>query len=319
MLKASGISIIYISHKLDELPNIADRVQVLRDGRVISVTPMSQTTRQDMVRNMVGREMSTIYPTCENQIGETVLEVRNLSRPGEFENISFSLRAGEKLGIAGLMGAGRTELITTIFGERQAAGGDIYVKGRRINPKQPLEAIKMKVALVPEDRKLMGLNLLMSVDENTTMCIDRYENKFGFLMTKKNNKLTDSMIEKLSIKVNSRNHVVENLSGGNQQKVVLAKWLLTGPDILLFDEPTRGIDVGAKADIFRLINDLVMEGKAAIIISSEMSEIIGMADRVLVMCEGRIAGEVSGDDITQENIMALASPKKENTAVQVLG
>lgn len=315
MLREDGIGIIYISHKLDELPNIADRVQVLRDGHVVSVTPMHQTSRQDMVRDMVGREIPSIYPRCNNKIGDTVLEVRNLTRTGEFENINFNLRSGEKLGIAGLMGAGRTELVCTLFGERQATSGDIFIKGKKINPKLPIAAMKMKMALVPEDRKLMGLNLLMTVEENTTMCIDRKEQRFGFLRNKRNQELTDQMIDKLSIKVNSRNHVVENLSGGNQQKVVLAKWLLTNPDIFLFDEPTRGIDVRTKADIFELINNLVMEGKAVIIISSEMSELIEMADRVLVMCEGKIAGEVSGVDITQENIMALASPKKNDPRV----
>ncbi len=267
MFKSQGISIIYISHRLDELQHIADRVQVLRDGNVISVSPMKQISRQEMVKNMVGREISTIYPVCENKIGDTVLEVRNLTRKGEFQNVSFSLHEGEKLGIAGLMGAGRTELVSAIFGARRADSGEIYIKGKQITPKKPSDAIKYKVALVPEDRKLMGLNLIMTVNENTTMCVDMRESRRGFLNRKKNNALTDKMIKDLSIKVHSRNHVVENLSGGNQQKVVLAKWLLTEPDILLFDEPTRGIDIGAKSDLFELINSLVVEGKAAIIIS----------------------------------------------------
>ncbi len=311
MFKSQGISIIYISHRLDELQHIADRVQVLRDGNVISVSPMKQISRQEMVKNMVGREISTIYPVCENKIGDTVLEVRNLTRKGEFQNVSFSLHEGEKLGIAGLMGAGRTELVSAIFGARRADSGEIYIKGKQITPKKPSDAIKYKVALVPEDRKLMGLNLIMTVNENTTMCVDMRESRRGFLNRKKNNALTDKMIKDLSIKVHSRNHVVENLSGGNQQKVVLAKWLLTEPDILLFDEPTRGIDIGAKSDLFELINSLVVEGKAAIIISSQMEELVGMSSRVLVMCEGRLTGELSGKDITQENIMLLASPQKQ--------
>jgi inositol transport system ATP-binding protein len=311
MFKTQGISIIYISHRLDELQHIADRVQVLRDGNVISVTPMKQISRQEIVKNMVGREISTIYPACENKIGETVLEVRNLTRKGEFENVSFTLHAGEKLGIAGLMGAGRTELVSTIFGARRADSGEIFVKGKSVTHKKPSDAIRHRIALVPEDRKLMGLNLIMTVNENTTMCVDKRESNQGFLNVRKNNALTDKMINELSIKVHSRNHIAENLSGGNQQKVVLAKWLLTEPDILLFDEPTRGIDVGAKSDLFELINSLVIQGKAAIIISSEMEELVGMSSRVLVMCEGRLAGELSGKDITQENIMLLASPQKQ--------
>ncbi|MCX6054241.1 MAG: sugar ABC transporter ATP-binding protein [Chloroflexi bacterium] len=309
LLKSEGIGIIYISHKLDELKHITDRVEVLRDGHVISVSPMEKISRQEMVRDMVGREVSTIYPVCNNKIGEKVMEVQNLTRQGEFYNISFSLYAGEKLGIAGLMGAGRTELVNSIFGAKRADSGEIFVKGKKLTPKITSDAIKNRIALVPEDRKLMGLNLIMAVNENITMCVDRRESRNGFLNMKKNNVLADRMINELKIKVHSRNHIVENLSGGNQQKVVLAKWLLTEPDILLFDEPTRGIDVGAKAEIFEIINSLVMEGKAAIVISSEMQELVGMSSRVLVLCEGRLTGELSGNDITQENIMSLASPQ----------
>lgn len=308
MLRDEGIGIIYISHKLDELFQISDRVQVLRDGNVIKVTPTKETSRRAMVRDMVGRELSTIYPTCDSQLGEVLLEVRDLTRYGEFESVSFSLRAGEKLGIAGLMGAGRTELVSTIFGERQPDRGEIHVKDKVFAPRHPNDAIRQKIALVPEDRKLMGLNLIMTVGDNITMCVDRRESRFGLLNIKKNKEMVEEMVGSLAIKVHSYSQNVENLSGGNQQKVVLAKWLLTNPDILLFDEPTRGIDVGAKAEIFELINSLVMQQKAVIMISSEMPELVGMSTRVLVMCEGRLIGELSGADITQENIMALASP-----------
>lgn len=308
MLRDEGIGIIYISHKLDELFQISDRVQVLRDGNVINVTPTKETSRRAMVRDMVGRELSTIYPTCDSQLGEVLLEVRDLTRYGEFESVSFSLRAGEKLGIAGLMGAGRTELVSTIFGERQPDRGEIHVKDKVFAPRHPNDAIRQKIALVPEDRKLMGLNLIMTVGDNITMCVDRRESRFGLLNIKKNKEMVEEMVGSLAIKVHSYSQNVENLSGGNQQKVVLAKWLLTNPDILLFDEPTRGIDVGAKAEIFELINSLVMQQKAVIMISSEMPELVGMSTRVLVMCEGRLSGELSGADITQENIMALASP-----------
>jgi inositol transport system ATP-binding protein len=314
LLKRDGISIIYISHKLQELPFIADRVQVMRDGHIISVAPMAQKTEREIVRDMVGREISNIYPKCKNEIGKAVLEVRQLTRKGEYEDVSFTLHAGEKLGIAGLMGAGRTELVSTIFGVNLPDAGEIRVDGKTMNLKKPSDAIRKKIALVPEDRKLMGLNLVMSVQENSTMGIDHTIAKYGFLNEKKGHELSKDIVKKLSIKIQSLRQAVENLSGGNQQKVVLAKWLLTEPDILLFDEPTRGIDVGAKAEVFELINNLVMNGKAVLIISSEMQELVGIADRVIVMCEGRVTGEVSGEDITQEKIMALASPKNRNNS-----
>lgn len=312
LLKKEGITIIYISHKLHELPHIADRVEVMRDGNIISVSQMTEKSEKDIVRDMIGREISTIYPKCNNKIKGPVLEVKNLSKEGEFKNISFTLYAGEKLGIAGLMGAGRTELISTIFGANRADNGEIWIEGELLPLKKTSDAINRKIALVPEDRKLMGLNLVMNVQENSTMCVDKHIAKFGFLDEKMGQSLATKMVNKLSIRIQSLKQEVEHLSGGNQQKVVLAKWLLTEPNILLFDEPTRGIDVGAKAEIFELINSLVMEGKAALIISSEMQELIGIADRVLVMCEGKITGGLEGKEITQENIMALASPKNNN-------
>jgi ABC-type sugar transport system ATPase subunit len=315
LLKKNGISIIYISHKLQELPFIADRVQVMRDGHIISVAKMSEKSEREIVRDMVGREISNIYPQCDNTIAEPILEVKHLNKKGDFEDVTFTLHAGEKLGIAGLMGAGRTELVSTIFCVNRPDSGEVWVDGEKVNFHKPSDAIRKKIALVPEDRKLMGLNLVMNVQENATMCIDKDIAKFYFLNTQKGNSLAKEMVKKLSIKAHSMKQEVENLSGGNQQKVVLAKWLLTEPDILLFDEPTRGIDVGAKAEIFELINNLVMNGKAALIISSEMQELVGIADRVIVMCEGKITGEVTGEEITQENIMALASPKNKNGSV----
>ncbi len=232
-LKNAGIGIIYISHKLDELSIIADRVQVLRDGDLIKVQMMKEMSRQDMIKYMVGREITEVYPKCQNEIGDVVLEVKNLTRNGEFNDISFNLHKGEKLGIAGLVGAGRTELVTTLFGDRQIHSGEIYVNGEGLKLRHPIDAIRNKIALVTEDRKMFGLNLLGSVKDNMMMCIDNRESAFGFLKKNRANELSDLMIDKLCIKVTSRDQVVSNLSGGNQQKVVLGKWLLTEPDIII--------------------------------------------------------------------------------------
>ncbi len=306
-LKNAGIGIIYISHKLDELPIIADRVQILRDGNFVHAQIMEEITRQDMIKYMVGREITEVYPKCDNEITDVVLEVKNLTRKGEFNNISFCLHRGEKLGIAGLVGAGRTELVTTIFGDRHIHSGEIYLNGERLKLRHPIDAIRKKIALVTEDRKLFGLNLLASVKDNIMMCIDKRESTLGFLNNRRANELSDIMIDKFHIKVTSRDQVVSNLSGGNQQKVVLGKWLLTEPDIIIFDEPTRGIDVGAKAEIYNLINNLVMQGKSVIIISSEMPELISLSDRIIVMSEGELMGELFSKEATQEMVMSLAA------------
>jgi ABC-type sugar transport system ATPase subunit len=308
-LKTEGIGVIYISHKLDELAQIADNVEILRDGYVINKYPIKNIDRQDIVKDIVGRNITDIFPRCANKPGDIVLEVKGLTRRGEFSDVNFVLREGEKLGIAGLMGAGRTELVSAIFGVNRPDRGEIFVRGKKVNFKKPSDAIKAKIALVPEDRKTLGLNLQMSICDNITMCVDKRYSRFGFLNRIKGLQLARQMISDLVIKVFSVNYPVENLSGGNQQKVVLAKWLLTYPDILLFDEPTRGIDVGAKSEIFELINSLVMQHKAVLVISSELAEIIGVTDRVLVMREGSIVGELKDEKITQENIMTMAMSK----------
>jgi len=312
LLKSEMIAVIYISHKLDELPLIADRVQILRDGLVITAKKIEALSIENMIRHMVNREISNIYHTCNNQIGETVMEVRSLSRKGEFQDVSFELKKGEKLGLAGLMGAGRTEIVSTIFGDRRADSGDVYLKGKKLNAAKPSHAIKRKIALITEDRKLLGLNLMGTSKDNISTCIDKRESILGFLNDRKTNNYADRMIKQLSIKVTSRNQIVENLSGGNQQKVVLAKWLLTEPEIIIFDEPTRGIDVGAKSEIYNLINDLVMHGKSALIISSEMPELIGISDRIIVMSQGRMKGQLSRAEFSQEIIMQLAAHSEEN-------
>lgn len=311
MLKERGIGIIFITHRLDEVFRIAERVIVLRDGDHIKTMPIEETTREEIIYLMVGRDITSIYQKCANVIGEPVLEVRNLTQAGKFKNVSFTLHQGEKLGIAGLLGAGRTELVNAIFGVERPDSGEIYVRGKKVDIRNPRQAIDLKIALVPEDRKLYGLNLIMTIRENITMSIDRFKAKFGVMRTSTYNEIANRAVKTLSIRANSIHDWVLGLSGGNQQKVVLAKWLETKPEIILFDEPTRGIDVGAKYEIYELINSLVMEGKSVLIVSSEMEELMGVADRIMVMCEGQLTGELCGAEICQEGIMTLASPVAE--------
>lgn len=302
-----NIAIIYISHKMDELYEIADRVTVLRDGCHVDTLPISELDRQDLIRMMVGREIAEVYPAANNEPGDVVLSVRNLSRTNEFRDVSFDLHAGERLGIAGLMGAGRSELVMTIFGERKSKSGEIWLNGVKVKIDSPGQAIRLKMALVTEDRKRYGLNLLDSTGNNIVAVIEKKLARMGFFSKRKANTVSDEMIKKLNIRVKSRNQIVSSLSGGNQQKVVLAKWLAEDIDIIIFDEPTRGIDVGAKAEIYKIINLLAEQRKAVIIISSEMPELIGMADRIIVLHEGNLAGELKKEEISQERIMALSA------------
>ncbi len=307
MLTKKGIGIIYISHKMDELFEISDRITVLRDGTYISTSDTAEITPRELIRRMVGRDITEIYPEHRSKIGEKVLSVKDVSRTGEFSNISFELHRGEKLGIAGLMGAGRTELVMALFGANRLDSGSIEIDGKAVQMKSPGDAIAHKMALISEDRKFYGLNLIGSVEDNIVSIIEGKISRFGFFDKRKSRELTDDMIGKLRIKTSSPKQLVKNLSGGNQQKVVLAKWLLDDPDILIFDEPTRGIDVGAKAEIYKIIEELACEGKAIIIISSEMPELIGLSHRMIVMHEGEKTGELSGEGMTQERIMTLAS------------
>ncbi|HWQ78150.1 MAG TPA: sugar ABC transporter ATP-binding protein [Anaerovoracaceae bacterium] len=301
------IGIIYISHKMDELYEIADRVTVLRDGCFVDTLPIAKLDRRDLIRMMVGREITDVYPVANNKPGEVVLSVKNLTRTGEFQDVSFDLHAGERLGIAGLMGAGRTELVMTVFGARKPKSGEIWLKGKKVNVGNPKQAIRLKMALVTEDRKRFGLNLLASTGNNIVAVIEKNLTRLGMFNNRKANSVSDEMISKLNIRVKSRNQAVSSLSGGNQQKVVLAKWLAEDIDIIIFDEPTRGIDVGAKAEIYKIINTLAGQGKAIIFISSEMPELIGMTDRIIVLHEGNLAGELKKEEISQERIMALSA------------
>lgn len=306
-LKKQGVAIIYISHKMDEIFRISDTITVLRDGQWIGTKPAKELDNDMLIKMMVGRELTDIYPKDPVEIGDVILEVKNLSRGKKVRDASFSLRKGEVLGIAGLVGAGRSELVETIFGLYPKTGGQIFLHGKEVHIKSAADAIKNKMALITEDRKQTGLNLIVSVKENiASVSIGKLSNH-GIVNDKKINEVSEKYIKELKIKTPDGNAIVGNLSGGNQQKVVLAKWLLDEPDIIIFDEPTRGIDIGAKRDIYLLINNLAKEGKAVIVISSEMAEVMGICDRILVMAEGRINGEVQREEFSQEVIMGYAS------------
>jgi len=306
-LKAQGVSIIYISHRLEEIFQVADRVTVLRDGRLVDTNPVSEIDRDGIIRRMVGRELKENFPKRPVQFGEEALRVEGLRRAGVLEDISFSVRRGEILGIAGLVGAGRTELARAIFGADRRDAGQIFVHGRPVQIRHPADAIRHGIGLMTEDRKLQGLILGMVVRENTTLANLPAVSRLGFINRRQEAVATRRFVDSLSIRTPSIEQTVRNLSGGTQQKVVLAKWLFTHSDILIFDEPTRGIDVGSKVEIYELMNELVERGSAVIMISSELPEILGMSDRILVMHEGRIAGILSREEATPEQIMHLAT------------
>ena len=306
-LKKQGVAIIYISHKMDEIFRISDTITVLRDGEWIGTKPASELDDNSLIKMMVGRELTDIYPKEPALIGDVILEVKDLSRGKKVKNVSLTLRRGEVLGIAGLVGAGRSELVETIFGLYPKTGGEIFLNGKKADIKNPKEAIKNKIALITEDRKLTGLNLIASVKENISIVSLSKMSKKGIIDKKQENEVAEKYIKELKIKTPNGNAIVGNLSGGNQQKVVLAKWLLDEPEIIIFDEPTRGIDIGAKRDIYLLINELAKEGKAVIVISSEMAEVMGISDRIAVMCEGQLKGMIQREEFSQELIMSYAS------------
>lgn len=303
-------SVIYISHRLDEIYRISDSITVLRDGCHIATRPISQMGRAELVRLMVGRELKDMFvkecqPVTTN--ASVMLKVEGLTRKGEFENISFKIKKGEVLGFSGLMGAGRTEVMETIFGLRKPDSGTLYLNGKPVRIKKPKDAIKNGIAFITEDRKLYGLNLLGSVKTNMTQAYMNLIQRLGFMLNfKKERELVDEQIKQLKLKTPNREFIVNNLSGGNQQKVIVGKWLMGMPEILIMDEPTRGIDVGAKAEIYRIIDNLAKKGKSIIMISSEMPELLGMSDRVIVLCQGKITGEFLIEDCNQEVLMACA-------------
>ncbi|MBN1903304.1 ATP-binding cassette domain-containing protein [Candidatus Sumerlaeota bacterium] len=313
-LKAGGAAVIYISHKIEEVFQIADRITVLRDGKTVATDPAGSWNREKVVRAMVGRDLTDMFPVVEHTPGDVALEVRNLSMedpevPGRtlLQDISFSVHEGEILGIAGLMGAGRTELISCIFGIAPARWeGAIRIRGKEVVIRNPADAIKAGMALVPEDRKQKGLCLILSVLENLSMVhLDEFCTG-GIVDAQGEIHSCQKAVGELGIKTPSLDTIAETLSGGNQQKMALGKWLLSAPKILFLDEPTRGIDVGAKAEIHRLIGELTAKGMAVVMVSSELPEILGASDRILVIREGRLTGEFSRSEATQEKIMEVA-------------
>lgn len=306
-LKQQGVAIVYISHRMEEIFTICDRISVLRDGQFIGTKKIPETNFDEIVHMMVGRQIGERFPKRKKQIGEERLRVERLTHKGVFENISFSVRAGEILGVSGLMGAGRTEIMEAIFGARKAHEGTIYIDNKPVTIKSPRQAIKHGIAFITEDRKSKGLVLNMSVRENLTLPKSEQLANLGVIQTKKEKDLVQSLIARLKIKTASPELQVKALSGGNQQKVVFGKWLAMGPRILILDEPTRGVDVGAKKEIYEIMNELTAQGVAIIMVSSELPEVLGMSDRIMVIHEGKVTAIFDNENVDQEMIMRAAT------------
>ena len=300
-LKMRKTGIIYISHKMEEVYTITDQITVLRDGASIATWNTKEATNDMVVKAMVGRELTEQYPKRKVEIGDTILELKDFTQEGVFENISFKLRRGEILGLVGLVGAGRTETMQALFGITKPDSGEVYLKGQKVEFKKPVDAIKNGLAYVTEDRKGEGLVLPMSIAHNITLPSMKELSRKIFIKQKEEKDRVGKEITDLKVKTTSPNLAVKNLSGGNQQKVVLAKWMLKNPDVIIFDEPTRGIDVGAKAEIYKLMNEFVAEGKAIIMISSELPEAMGMSDRILVLSNHKMSGELSKNEFNQKS------------------
>ena len=308
MLKARGCGIIYISHKMEEILRISDDVTIMRDGQYITTKPAKDLTMDEIIKLMVGRELTNRYPPKEHEVGETLLEVKGLTAMySKLSDVSFTARKGEILGVAGLDGSGRTELLENIFGVATRKSGQLFIHGKEIKNKNAKDSIKNGFALLTEERRATGIFGIEDIRENTVISsLDNYK-KGPFLSKAKMKEVTDWSIDAMHIKTPNQETKIRSLSGGNQQKVILGRWLLTEPEVLLLDEPTRGIDVGAKYEIYQLIIDLTKKGKTCIVVSSEMPELLGICDRILVMSGGKLAGEVDASNTSQEEIMALAA------------
>ena len=309
-LRATGVSIVYISQNLDEILRISDEVTIMRDGQYIGTWASKELTTDFIITKMVGRELSNLYPTRENVPSEVVFEVKDFTsiNPKSFRHASFTVRKGEILGVAGLVGAQRTELMEGLFGLRCHSAGTITYKGKELKISQPRDAINNGIAMLTEDRRATGILGVLSIADNVSVSsLNKYLIGGIMLDDKKIEQLVQENVAKLSIKSPSSKTLIQSLSGGNQQKVLISRWLANDPDVFILDEPTRGIDVGAKYEIYCIIAELAKQGKSIIMISSEMSELIGMSDRIMVMCDGRVTGFIDGKDANQENIMALAT------------
>lgn len=306
-LSKQGVSIVYISHRMEEIFTICDRITVMRDGKTVDTKRIKETDFNEVVKKMVGRELEDRFPARKPAHGETVLEVKDFTRKGLFENISFSVKAGEIVGIAGLMGAGRTEVMRAIFGLDPINSGELYINGQKSVIHSPSEAVEKGIGFITEDRKEEGLVLDFSIRENIILpSVQSFAPK-GVIDQRNEQEFVEMLIKRLTIKTESAETSAKNLSGGNQQKVVLAKWIGIGPKVLILDEPTRGVDVGAKREIYSLMNELTDRGVAIIMVSSELPEVLGMSDRILVFHEGKISGELAKEEATQEKIMTLAA------------
>lgn len=306
-LRSRGKAIVYISHKIEEIFAIADEITVLRDGDFVAHDTIEAFDHDKLISLMVGRTLNQQFHKTHHSFGDVLLKVEDMSRSGKFSSVSFEVRAGEVLGISGLIGAGRTEVVETVFGLDRADSGDVYIAGEKVNIRSPRDAISHGLALVSEDRKNVGLNLVGSVKENITMAnLEKYC-RFGVIKSREEKKAGDGLMDMLSVKAHSRDTLVSALSGGNQQKVILARWMSTNPKVLILDEPTKGIDVGAKAEIYKLIDEFTAQGGCVIMVSSEMPEILGMSDRIAVMHEGELAAVFDRDEATQEKLLSAAA------------
>jgi ribose transport system ATP-binding protein len=307
-LKKRGVSIVYISHRMEEIFELCDRITVLRDGNYIGTRPISETDMNAIVKMMIGREIGERYPARDFDPGNEVLRVEGLTKKGMFENVSFSVRAGEVFGVSGLMGAGRTEIMQAIFGNLPYDSGAIYINNQKTDIKSPYDAIQEGIGYITEDRKSEGLLLEETIQSNIALPnLKSISNRFGVINRKKDNDLVSKGIKELNIRCFGPQHECYNLSGGNQQKVVFAKWIYTNPKILILDEPTRGVDIGAKKEIYNIINNLAKEGVAIVMVSSELPEVLGMSDRIMIVREGTVRGILTKEEADQEKIMTLAT------------
>lgn len=306
-LRARGVCIIYVSHRLDEIFKICDRATILKDGETVGTKNIADITEEQLIEMMIGRELSDLFPQRTSEIGDVILSVKNLNAGRSVRDVSFTLKRGEVLGFSGLVGAGRTETMRAIFGADTRESGQITLNGSLISPRNPRQAIACGIGLLPEDRKTQGVLLEMSVRVNGALRpASPYQNALGFIDGGRERRSIEALVKKLAVKSSSTEALVGDLSGGNQQKVALMKWIDMGSDVLIVDEPTRGVDVGAKIEIYNVINDLATSGVGIIMVSSEMIELIGMCDRVVVMREGQIAGELSGNEIQESEMISLA-------------